>query len=313
MRNNVVRAHVKSLTLISTFLVTLTGVFCNVSAASLDTNNEVANASQLTRPKSNIEISTQPAVNKARRIQPLYSGQFESALLELASLRLNYQEYWVSFGQQPESLNDIGLSENDYQSELIEHVGISTETGAILIGLDDVFGDKQWAALIPEFEQNQLIRWRCQTTLSQAAGDAVDCRYDMAYNYVDRLFDPVIVWDSLTAMSSLRAQYTEFYQTNGSVPTKMKDLGVEPNILNSGHISHVMVDPNTKAMFAGLDDAVYGLNQWISVTPIINRYGNITRWGCRTTLPNQLLIEAGVRGCAADRGVEDMLYSILAR
>jgi len=81
------------------------------------------------------------------------NDEFLSALISLSPLRTSYSEYYQAVGERPSSIDDLGYSESDFQNELVAHVDISKQTGAILIGLDHRFGDKQWAALIPEFKR----------------------------------------------------------------------------------------------------------------------------------------------------------------
>jgi len=239
--------------------------------------------------------------------------EFESALVSVTSLRIAYHEYWLSFADRPESIAALGYSESDFQTELIEHAGISNSSGAILIGLTDRFGDKQWAALIPQFDGGELAGWVCQTTLLSQPGDSTGCRFNVSYAQVDQVLNSDAFDEALLAISALRSLYSEWYQITGTIPVQMQHIGVDQSTLDALHdanISHVMVDPNSKAMIFGLDDEVFGSNHWASVTPIFGRFGYIARWACRTTLPNELVSNPG---CSADQGVEDMLFTVLAR
>lgn len=292
---------VSTLTLTLSFaaIVFLAAVAWN-SALAASSDIQSKQATQLTTQ------SSQTAIQKTA-IGQIVSDDFAAALQSVASLRLYYVEHLGAYGQSPESINDLGLSEHDFQNEFVEHVGISSASGAILIGLDDQFGDKHWAALIPTIEQYQVTGWRCQTTLSQTNVGDVDCKPNVAYSQVDHVFDPSVLLSSITGIHSLRIGYSEFYQGNGSVPESIDDFQVEPDHLKAKHLSHVMVDPNSMTMLIGLDDAMYGINQWVAATPILYNNYYIIGWTCRTTLSNQVVSAAGATGCTADQSLDELL------
>jgi len=254
-----------------------------------------------------LDIQTKDIQTKNSSELTAQSANFGAALLSVASLRLYYMEHLEMYGQSPESIDDLGLSEHDFQGELVEHVGISSQTGAILVGLNDQFGDKHWAALIPTIEQYQVTSWRCQTTLNQASVGNVDCKSGVAYSQVDHIFDPSVLLSSFIGVRSLRIGYSAFHQENGGVPTSTDDFEVDTDFLKARHISHVMVDPNTMTMLVGLDDNMYGSNQWVATTPIFYNNYFIVGWDCRTSLSSQIVATAGLNSCAAGQGLDDLL------
>lgn len=288
---------------------TLTLAFCFAAVLFLAASawNSAYAASSGFQSKQAAQLNSQSA-GKGAVIEQLLSDEFEAALVSVASLRLVYDEHLGVYGQSPDSINELGLSEHDFQNELVEHVGISSATGAILIGLDDQFGDKQWAALIPIIEQYHVTGWRCQTTLSPSSVGNADCKPDVAYSQVDREFDPSLLSSAFGVLNLLKLQYKEFYENTGIVPTSMEQLDANTSLLKSGNISHLIVDSNTKTMVAGLDNDIFGTNQWISLTPIPHyRYNYIFYWKCRTTLSSEIMAVAGLIGCEADQGIEDLL------
>ncbi len=236
------------------------------------------------------------------------NDEFLAALNSVRPLQLAYNEYYQQYGTQPDKIDDLGYSESDFQNELVDHAGISSQTGAILIGLEDRFGDKQWAALIPEIN-NSSISWVCQTTLANSVINVGGCVAGLAYKRVDIVLNAEPFQGTLLALNALKLNYAESYLSSGQVPTDMRELGVDQSLLDLANASHVMVDPHSKAMVVGLDDEIFGANQWVAVSPVMSRRGHLF-WICRTTLPFELV---AVRGCSTGLEVEDMLFTILAR
>jgi len=235
------------------------------------------------------------------------SSEFESALVSVNALRVDYNEQFSDYGQLPQSINDLGYSESDFQTNLVDHVGISSSSGAILIGFSDRFGDKQWAALIPKISNYYINGWVCQTTIAAPAGNSTGCQFGVSYAQVDKVLGTGEFSSAIGALASLRLQHVDWYYSRGEFPTTMSQLGVDQymlDLLHTRNISHLMVDPKSNALVASLDDEVFGSNHWLWFTPILGSYGNVSSWSCETTLPQNLV---AVNGCSAGLGVEEIL------
>lgn len=229
---------------------------------------------------------------------------FSDAAFSISGLRINYNEHEQTFGTAPTSLSEIGELESSYDNELVDHVGISPTSGAIMVGLSDRFGDKNWIAFISKQDQFGNFSWICQTTVSQEISASASCKGGLTYEGVDVVLDRDIFINTLLQTAVTKVVYAEYLQSFGTVPRSMKQLEVDAAFLERGRFTHVMVEPNSKAIMFGLSP-IFGSNQWLTLIPRFDSSGyNIIGWSCRTTVPWSL---AWGTGCWGQLPVERML------
>jgi len=230
---------------------------------------------------------------------------FTYALLNASSTRVFYTEWLQSEGMAPQSLGEMGLNEPYFQNSLIEHVDIDPTSGALMFGLSPIFGQNEWLTLIPKIENYSITEWTCQTTVDQTLTGNNQCRPNVEYEHLTKTVDTSLFDKTLVATARIKVNAAETYQEEARFTQRLDQLGIDEQWLRRAFVDHVIVEPKTKSILFGLSE-VYGINQWLVLTAVIDRYG-IRRWNCKTSLPRSM-VNAGE--CQINVANENLLRPI---
>ncbi|MBX2848050.1 MAG: hypothetical protein KTR16_07015 [Acidiferrobacterales bacterium] len=107
---------------------------------------------------------------------------FTITLLNLSATRLNYLEHYQTTGDLPTSLTEAGLDSSWLDRLNAEHLIVEPETGALLVGLNTLFGKNQWLALTPNANNYGSIDWKCATTVMDSLAGSANrfCRTELS-------------------------------------------------------------------------------------------------------------------------------------
>lgn len=212
---------------------------------------------------------------------------FDQALLTLSALKINYNEYLESSGIAPQSLSELGIDEHYFKSDLVEHVDIDPQSGAIMLGLAPAFGQNKWVVTIPKIENQRVSRWTCQSTVGQLFTANTDCRANVEYENLTTVVNTNLFDLTLRYVSKVKVNATEAYTSEAVFPRRLDTLGIDQRWLKNAHVDHAIVEPETKSILFSLSEA-YGANHWLVMRARMTRSGRV-HWTCKTTLPSSMV------------------------
>lgn len=243
------------------------------------------------------------AISGFQATQAADEEDFNSALLSVTGVRIDYAEKIEIDGNAPSTLSELGLEEEYLESDLVEHVDIEPISDAIMIGLSPEFGINEWVAFIPAISNYQLTGWTCQTTVPDLIGASSGCITNIPFDNLTQVLDENLFSNTVLQVNVIKSNAAESLATTGVFPQSMAELGVTEDWLSTANVSNVVVMPYFNTVLFALDD-IYGTNQWISLRPRISR-GYIYTWTCKTTLPSTI---ATVSGCSTSVAVDNLIW-----
>ena len=230
-------------------------------------------------------------------------NDFATALIGASGARASYAEFFASLGRLPDSLQELGLNENDFENEFVEHFAVDSGSNSILVGLSNHFGSRQWVSFVPVIEQNNFtVNFECRTTVSADWVENTGCAGGLSYEGIDITVDRDFLIQTIVAIAPIRLNFQELIGETLSIPTSMQELGVTNQALDEAYINNLIVEPDTGQLLFALSP-VYGTNQWLVFEPIVRKF-NVRSWRCRTTLPSSI---TGNIGCTIGVNVEDII------
>lgn len=226
--------------------------------------------------------------------QPTYSApeanatpeDFVTAMISTANVKMLYTEFFQVTASAPESLDEIGYPEAYGKNALVKHLDIDPYSGAIMVGLSPTFGQNAWVALIPKIGNYHIDGWVCRTTVSNHIVSQSGCESDVSYDTITQVADTALFEATLVSLFPIRTSYHESYQTIGTLPTSLEEIGANDKWVNSSNVDHIIIDAKRRAILVGLS-AAFGTNEWLAFIPIVNRNGSLS-WTCQTTLPSSI-------------------------
>jgi len=230
-------------------------------------------------------------------------NDFATALIGASGARASYSEFFASLGRLPDSLQELGLSENDFENEFVENFAVDSGSNSILVGLSNHFGSRQWVSFVPVVDQNNFtVNFECRTTVSADWVENTGCVGGLSYEGIDITVDRDFFIQTIIATAPIRLNFQESVQATGSIPTSLLELGASDQVLDQAYINNFIIQPDSGQLLFGLSP-VYGTNQWLVFEPIVRRF-NVRAWRCRTTLPSSI---AANIGCTIEVNVEDII------